>query len=686
MRNNVNVPKKRFFFGLFLFAICFLYFCVYINKMFPFQEGWYTNYDMLIKAGNKPYKDFFYYLPPLNLLIDHILLFLSGNVFIIYKFFRLFERLLLIEAMYILLTRYYNCKYVWFACFVGGIVGASQQFELMGDYNQTGQLLFVLLAYTAARYAESESFVEQKKWLFLFGIITGLQFTLKQTYFVSACIVYFIVLTVTCLKKRNRYYFLYCLYTFFGMVIPIGVCFAWLALNGSITEFINQVYMTDAKGGLFEILVASVFIVIQRNYIYISIAALLLITIFFLWKNCHKKFDKYNLLLFSLLLISLISAAASLFSNCFVSLYNSFVDTDFLWKFVLIAVVIADIMLFSFFYEKKFPKKLFDYLFFSFGLLSFIAVGVLFYMDYKGVASSVFLSTPAFSFASTGAAVMCFFVVALCFIIGLFHYCSGEANAVAYPVLMVFSCAVAVCYSSLMTAKDYVVSSTCWITVPLLLTVGLSAVSRFNRTKLYCIVMLSLVVTSTCLAQKVTCAYSWWGWSDEPLAAKTESINHKLLKGYKFSAKEKNLYEKTIKIIDNNTSEKSTILGFPHITIFNVLTNHTKIDWFVPVLFYDTCSDRYAEKAAELLEKTPPDIVIWCDMPGCMETHESIFREGNLLGQRKIQDWFIDVKERKYSLVGQIENLFIYKLKGNGVKSSYKYIQNQDAVNSTATK
>lgn len=107
------------------------------------------------------------------------------------------------------------------------------------------------------------------------------------------------------------------------------------------------------------------------------------------------------------------------------------------------------------------------------------------------------------------------------------------------------------------------------------------------------------------------------------------------------------------------------------------------MNYFVPVPFYDVCADEYVESEAAILKKETPDIAIWCDMPGCMETHEYIFRNGKKLGQRKIQEWFSEaVKNKNYILVGQYDALFIYK-KVNDIPIGYTYIKDPTAKNLT---
>ena len=54
--------------------------------------------------------------------------------------------------------------------------------------------------------------------------------------------------------------------------------------------------------------------------------------------------------------------------------------------------------------------------------------------------------------------------------------------------------------------------------------------------------------------------------------------------------------------------------------------------------------------------------------------HEELFRNGERLGQRDIQEWFVASRDQ-YEVVGQVHDLFIYKLKDNGTPVRYTYFQ-----------
>lgn len=70
-------------------------------------------------------------------------------------------------------------------------------------------------------------------------------------------------------------------------------------------------------------------------------------------------------------------------------------------------------------------------------------------------------------------------------------------------------------------------------------------------------------------------------------------------------------------------------------------------------------------------------------MPGALEAHEEIYRGGNPLGQRELQKWFSSVKEKDYKLIGQVDNVFVYKLK-DGQPITETFIERKSAENITS--
>lgn len=104
-KGDLSLKKKKVFFGILLALFVILYNFIWIDKTFTMSEGWAQFYNGLLDQGKIPYRDFYFHLPPLNLLNDYIIWKLSFGYFIIYRMWRLAERILIVEIMYYLLIK-----------------------------------------------------------------------------------------------------------------------------------------------------------------------------------------------------------------------------------------------------------------------------------------------------------------------------------------------------------------------------------------------------------------------------------------------------------------------------------------------------------------------------------------------------------------------------------------------------
>ena len=142
------------------------------------MQSWYC-------TGNFPYRDFYYYLPPLNILIDVMLWKLSFGSLFIYRAWWLVQRIAIYELMFRLLCRYFNRYAAFAACAFSAILCTASVYDLFGDYNQTIPFLSVLLLYCVLGFAEAADKKAAGKYLFAAGAMLGLLFLNKQTIFCS---------------------------------------------------------------------------------------------------------------------------------------------------------------------------------------------------------------------------------------------------------------------------------------------------------------------------------------------------------------------------------------------------------------------------------------------------------------------------------------------------------------------
>lgn len=195
---RISVYKKTTVVRNILSAVLFLavigYSAIYANNTFPISEGWNVNYVELIWHGNVPYRDFYYYLPPLNLLVDAVLWKLSFGNLLIYRFWWVLQRAAIFTLLFRLISRYINVVSAFVACLFSVMLCTASVYDLLGDYNQTVILLSILLLYCVIGFQGADTSKQRYTKIFWAGFMLGLVFLNKQTIFLASGIVYFAAL------------------------------------------------------------------------------------------------------------------------------------------------------------------------------------------------------------------------------------------------------------------------------------------------------------------------------------------------------------------------------------------------------------------------------------------------------------------------------------------------------------
>ena len=273
---KISTIKNVLSIGIFLAVVC--YSAIYANNTFPISEGWNVNYVELIWHGKVPYRDFYYYLPPLNLLVDAVLWKLSFGSLLLYRLWWLLQRATIFTLLFRLISRYINVVSTFVACLFSVMLCASSVYDLLGDYNQTVALLSILLLYCVIGFQEADTSKQRYTKIFGAGFMLGLVFLNKQTIFLASGIVYFAALAFYCIRKKDARFGWYCLFVVAGAVIPLAVAAAYLLANGAFFPFVEQVFMhTGGKGSIFTILFGGLSMALLKvqNWL-IAVAAVLL--------------------------------------------------------------------------------------------------------------------------------------------------------------------------------------------------------------------------------------------------------------------------------------------------------------------------------------------------------------------------------------------------------------------------
>lgn len=667
--NNILWP-------IVLLVLFISYFGVYWNRLIPYSEGWGINYAELISSGKVPYRDFYFYMPPLNLFIDWLFWKLSFHYIIIYRLWRCLERLVIGILLYKVLKKVTKPEYACIASFLGLVIEAATVYDLLGDYNQTSNLLILIMIKLLIDYIDIFSIDErkEKRKLFYCGIVLGLIFLLKQTVFLAVSVLYFGVLTYIFIVNRKRDYIRSVLAVAAGILVPIFLVFLYLWYNAAFVEFILQVYLDmDAKGSVLDILLAFPRAILNYKTIILTLAIVAGI-VYLKWVKKRKHSEKTKRFLLIYVMFNYISIYVLMYFDAL----KSFEQIGHRKEVFYIAGIILLSIFLYFGKEKKIYRRSIAC---GFIVILFI-VSILYISAHGSFSSYLYYDTEAFNLMGELSAL--FSLLGVIILFWLLYQYKGEQKKEILVHIMILTGAIACAAAVGMTCIDRLPNRAVIILVPYL-SVFLFSIKVYGEKvkKVFAIVSIFIICT-VCMSQKIACAYSWWGWEDEIISlTDSHDIGIEGLKGFRVNQNVKNMYEEIVHVVADNTDTGSVIYGFPHVKIFNILTENYQMKNFVPVPFYDVCADQYAKEEAILLQNNPPDIVIWCDIPYCMETHERIFRDGETLGQRDIQYWFSEaVAREEYALIGQYDSLFVYK-KASDTPTGYTYFKSDKAFNTT---
>lgn len=655
IRNNRRVG---FILSSLLSLIVTGYSLLYFNNTYPISEGWGINYAELMFHGKIPYRDFYYYLPPLNLLIDAVFWKLSFGSLLVFRGWYLLQRIVLYVSLFRILRRYFDQNYAFVACALTSIIATADVYDLLGDYNQTVALLVVPLMYAAIAFINSPQRMSKLLALAWAGVVIGLMFLTKQTIFAASFAIFFIALTVFCIINKDKDYLWYCLSVAIGVLIPLSIALIYLLCNGALVPFFEQVFLNvSGKGSVYNIFIESVLIKLRHTNLWGVV-----LLAFALFTN-----KKQKSLSNALMLIAIVLQVYSLYAP----------DITAFWAILVkyrsaLTACIGSIAIFAgmFAYIRFAPNKLKPYkesnLYAAAMLLCTIFMA--FIPVYSpNFANELYAQNNIFSqIKDTFSNVIVLSSITLLVVL-FFKYKQAEIdrNKHYYSNLIFISCGgISLLYAGSMTCVTSLLSADALrIALPLLLCCILSIDFKstlITKVVKICITCLCAILCTACVSQKIACSYSWWGSYMSPRSEKTYTVDIPAMKGIRVSLDQKELYETIYNVITDNVDENAVIWGYPHNKLFNILTERYNMTTFVPVLFYDVTADMYVEKELEMLKENLPDVIVWQYIPYCLDVHEDVFRNGETLKQRDIEAYLQSIIPEKYTYMCTVSDVTVY--------------------------
>lgn len=150
--------------------------------------------------------------------------------------------------------------------------------------------------------------------------------------------------------------------------------------------------------------------------------------------------------------------------------------------------------------------------------------------------------------------------------------------------------------------------------------------------------------TATWAETKYDHPYAWWGLKESGIREALVPAPHPLQRGMWVGPETAEIYRRMVAIIERETKPGDRILVFPHTPAFYLLCQRPIMGRAI-VHWFDFLPDDLARREAEVLQKNPPALVVWLEMPEVVwEAHERLFRAGQPCGQRVIRQVYDDMQ------------------------------------------
>lgn len=602
---KINLIEKiknnsEYLWGLFfVLLVNGIFIGLFFNKTLCMQEGWYHVYVKEFLSGLIPYKDFPIIVPPFSLFTQVLMYKFLGHGFIISHYLGFIERLILSGLMYHIFTRFFSKPNSAYATIAGGVFLISIIFDnACFTYNELGILIALLginLFLNFVENIEKNNEIDYKN-LIWFGVVNGFACLNKQSFGVIAIFSSTIMLSLLLYKKFGTKELLKPLSTFLvSYAIISGLPLIYLALNGALFAFIDNVFLTgvSGKGNIKDLIFFYFKFLGSPEYMWL-IWIFILSSIFLYMASKNKQFieKKYNDLKF--FSISIFAAILVIFSAYNFVKYspNYIIDLSFIgqinFAFMQIgAIAIFFITILAFYY---FCKILFEDKFNLEDARKFILYCSCFFIGY--------------SWSLSGALPNC--------------YC----------------CNIALAFAIILNYKII-----------------------FNTQKNFLIYLFILAILFFGVTLKLTCPYVWHCWVNGKITEPHYSTNIKILDGLYLTSEEVHAIKGVKAEFDKYTNKNDKIFIYNNLPAFyEILDRKPYTKNFTH--FWDLCPDEYATNDAKIISMTPPPAILYLQFPeDTIKYQEYLFRNSHFAGQRNIDQAILNMeKNGTYVLTKKYES------------------------------
>lgn len=655
--------NTKFIYACALIVLFTIFSAVYVKGVIGTQFGWWHYYAWRMKEGDVLYKDIYLFMPPYFVFFTRLFYTFFSNHLIFYTIFVGYP----IKIACLLLIYNMICRFTkpFFACmsvFFGACISASYMMDQWYDYNTILMLPALLVAYFIMKFYENRIEDTKRRWYSLYiGIIISLIFFSKQTFGVVFAVTALLMFIVLHLKEKLPNLRWTILYFIIGIYIGAFPAMFYLTKYNCWKEFFNCVFgVAGAKGGVEGLLTRPLMIFSDVN-VWIIVMAYLL-SVYIIKKMIYSRHElnikmqeevetqqKENLLFFSLSIVILSGAIVYLFHTYISQTINYANNSKGKYIFLVGGVIFLLLVLEE--RKKQIISKNLKYWDVVFEIVLFVSIliwaklpaslhGTLYGNLSLVVVRRLFLKI----FIYLGIVV---------WIKELYQYFFNTKGN--YSVLMFGTIIVAHFFTGILSANEleeiYMVLYLPWV---IAIIFNSLCINELLKNTVVLIGIWAGVLFS--LSCKIYIPFDWQGWRELSITSDNVWSSVKGLEGISMPRVINQEIEEIVDIINQNTEDEDTVFQFGNMTLFNVLTQK-KIPTYAVITWFDVCTDEIAEQCARELENDLPQMVVWHNMnEDEWELLESIFRNGQRSGQRKLQEFHDEILENKYIKLKEIDN------------------------------
>ncbi len=546
------------------------------NRYLPIQEGWFHWYGRLMEQSKIPYKDFFYFSQPISLFQSELLVRISHQI-IIFRIYGFIERVALATSLFVILARRFSPAACSIATLCAMILYQGNNADVLYSYYQTCLLLFLLSQYFLLRSYDRPG--SGHLCIFIAGCMSCLAFFTKQSS--GAFIIISSIFSLLLLSMDVRSFIASLIpYAVGGLVVTIPFAYYFIS-NDCLGQYILQVFAgSSSKGSLTGVLFGFIGRALQEYrllIVFCSFLVLLAVAVRRKWitpENASGGRLWLAGITFLIVLASILIPLATRHHEQYLLRISS--STHF--AFLKISIVYCIFFLSSLFSIEIVRRRLFG---------SMESIDPYSIIMILGTCSWMYSHGLSFAIEEHSS------------LLGL-----GLFSAIIWD------------------RSPFNISIWHGRFLPQLALIGLTS-------------GLSFIIA----IQKLFFTYAWWGWVERAYGPENHvRVDLPLMRGFRLAASTSGVYSAIYHDISENTGPDDAIFTFPHIPLFNYMTDRRQLS-FAQVQYFDVCPDSFAQSAALELAKHPPKILVFFRITEqAWKFHEDAFRGGNRSGQRLIAD------------------------------------------------